>query len=91
MVGFCFAESRKRCEDSPTKCLCNIFQSDDRDLHSRSQLRLILDKCFTCAIIVMSRTLFKPMAFKHGMPVDLCMAYISHARFDDLDLHARSQ
>ena len=35
------------------------------------------------------------MAFKHGMAVDLCMAYnyYAHAHFDDLDLDldARSQ
>ena len=29
------------------------------------------------------------MAFKHGMMVDLCMAYYAYARFDDLD--TRSQ
>ena len=36
------------------------------------------------------------MAFKLGMTVDLCMAYIyiyiyAHVRLDDLDLDARSQ
>ena len=31
------------------------------------------------------------MAFKRGMPVDLCMAFFAHARFDNLDFDARSQ
>ena len=31
------------CEDSLTKGLYNLCQSDDLDLHSRSQLRLKLD------------------------------------------------
>ena len=29
-----------------------FFQSDDLALHSRSQLRLKLDQCLTCTIIV---------------------------------------
>ena len=33
------------------------FQSDDFDLHSRSQLRLKHDNWFICTIIVMYRTL----------------------------------
>ena len=31
------------------------------------------------------------MAFKCGMAVDLCMPSYAHTRFDDLDLHERSQ
>ena len=31
------------------------------------------------------------MAFKHDMTVALCMAYMLHARVDDLDLDARAQ
>ena len=60
-------------------------QSDDLDLHSRSQLRLKLDKCFTCSVIVISRGIQiwhddRPM---HGI--------YPHARADDLDLDTRSQ
>ena len=33
---------------------------------------------------------YEAMAFKLGMTEDLCMAYYGHARFDDLDLDARS-
>ena len=46
--------------------------------HSRSQLRLKLDKLnvFTCIIIVIFRTIIKLyMAFTLGMAVDLCIAY----------------
>ena len=31
------------------------------------------------------------MVFKFGIKVDLCMAYMPHARFDDLDLDTRSE
>ena len=34
-------------------------QSDDLALHSKSQLRLKLDKFATCTIIAISRTVFK--------------------------------
>ena len=46
--------------ESPTKGLYIIFfrQSDETDLHSRSQLRLKVDKFVTCTIIVTSRTIF---------------------------------
>ena len=30
------------------------------------------------------------MAFKLGIKVDLCIRYITHGRFDDVDLDARS-
>ena len=36
------------CEDSPTKGLYNICQSDYPDFHSRPQLRLKMDECLTC-------------------------------------------
>ena len=42
-------------------------------LHPRSQLRLKLDQCLTCTIIVVSRTIFK---LWHSMTVDLFMAYV---------------
>ena len=38
------------CEDSLTKGLYDRFQSDDLDLHSRSQVRLKLDYFLTCNI-----------------------------------------
>ena len=68
-------------------------QSDDIDLHSRSQLPLKRDKLVTCTlIVVISRIIFKLWHSKPGMMLDLCMAYIyTHAHSDDLDLDARSQ
>ena len=46
-------------------------------LHSRSQLCIKLDRCFTCTRIAISRTVFKLWhAFILGMNVDLCMAYM---------------
>ena len=47
-------------------------QSDDIDVHSRSQLRLKLDKFVTCSVMV----IFSAMAFKLGMTVDLSMACV---------------
>ena len=61
-------------------------QSDDLALHSRSQLRLKIDKCLTCTILTISVTL----DFKLGIAVDI-YAYYALARFDDLDPDARSQ
>ena len=75
------------------KVYINFSQSDDFDLHSGSQLRLILDKILTSTmyigIIVISRTdNIEAMAFKLCI-TDLCIAYIyAHAHFDDLDLDA---
>ena len=39
-----------RCEDSLSKCLYDHCQSDDLDLHSKSQMRLELDYLLTCNI-----------------------------------------
>ena len=39
------------CEDSPTTGLYEHGQSDDVDLHSRSQVRLKLDYSLTCNIL----------------------------------------
>ena len=52
-----------------------ICQSDNLDLHARSQMRLKVDNMLMCSLIVISRTLFcqLSMAFKFGMAVDLCM------------------
>ena len=67
-------------------------QSADLDLHSRSQLRLKLNRCFTCDITVIYRTLLLATVFKLGMTVAFCMAdNYAHARVVDLDLGARSQ
>ena len=60
------------CEDSPTEVLYNICQSDDLDLHLKSQLCLKLDKCLTCSLIVIFRTILN----KLGMAVGLCMVYM---------------
>ena len=68
------------CEDSPIKGLYNRCQSDDLDLHSRSQLRLKLDSVLTCSWIVRSRTNIYSIAFKLGVTVHI------HAHFDDLAL-----
>ena len=66
-------------EHRPTKGLYiyHPFQSDDVNLHSRSIVRLKLDKALTCSVIVISLTIFQ---------LDLCMAYIynAHAHLDEL-------
>ena len=51
-------------------------QSDDLDLYSRSQLRLKLNKCFYLYYNSNISDTNWAMAFKLGMPVDLCMSYI---------------
>ena len=68
------------------------FQSDDLAVHPRSQLRIKFDNLKKpCTILAMSRIIFMhAMLFKCGMTIDLCMAD-ADARFDDLDLDARSQ
>ena len=67
-------------------------QCEDLSLHSRSQLCLKLDKCYTCTIVAISRTVFLKLFMPQlGMPTDLCMAYkYAHAHFNDHDLDARS-
>ena len=61
-----------------------LSQSDDLALHKRSQHRVKREKFIADSI--------QAIAFNLGMTVDLCMAYnYAHARFDDLDLDARSQ
>ena len=55
-------------------------QSDDFALHSRSLLHLKLDKCLTCSCTNMYNSHISDssygMAFKLGMTVDICMAYM---------------
>ena len=58
----------------------------DRDLQSMSQVRLRLDYFFSCSI---SGNIYT-ITFKLGMTVDMYAIY-AHARFDDLDIDARSQ
>ena len=75
------------CEDSPSKGPYGHCQSDDLDLHSRSQVRLQLDYFLTCNI---SDDIYAN-AFKLGMAVDLyTRGTYRHARLDDLDFDARS-
>ena len=60
--------SSKAHQDSPTKGLSDLCQSDDLDLHAMSQLRLKLDNYWTCTIIVMYPTVFK---LRHFDDLDL--------------------
>ena len=55
------------CEDSPTKGVYGHCQFGDRDLHSRSQARLKLDKFLTCNIW---DNINEAITFKFGMTVD---------------------
>ena len=76
------------CDDSPAKGLYGRCQSDDRDLHSRSKVRLKLDNFLMYSI---SENI-SAISFKLGLVVDLIMDVIhAHTRSDDLDLDARSQ
>ena len=54
--------------------VCIIFSQFDVDFRSRSQLHLKLDKCFSCNSNISDS--ISPMAFKLGMTVDFCMAYM---------------
>ena len=63
-----------------------ISQFDDLALHSRTQVGLKLDCFLTCSI---SDKLYA-ITFNLGTAVNLWMP-CAHARFDDLDLDARSQ
>ena len=60
------------CEDSPTIGLYDFCHTDDLDLHSRSQVFLKLDYFLTCNI----SGNIKAIAFRLGMTVDFCIAYI---------------
>ena len=60
------------CEDSPSKGLCDHCQSDDPDLHSRSQVRLKLDYFLTCNI----SDNIEAVAFQLGMAVVLLMPFV---------------
>ena len=73
------------CEDSPTKGLYDHCQSDDLDLHSRSQVHLKLDYFLTCSIL---DSILDIQTWHDGRLMDVISA---HARFSDLDLDARSQ
>ena len=68
-----------------------IFSQPMTLLFTQGHKCVKLDKCLTCTIIVISQIVCKLyMAFKHGMTVDLCIAY-AQACVNDLDLDARSQ
>ena len=57
------------CVDNPTKHLYDHCESDDRDLRSRSQVRLKRDYFLTCNI----SDNISAVTFKLGMTVDLHM------------------
>ena len=67
----------KQCPSSllrryPTKGKYDDCQSEDSDLHSRSQVRLKLDYCLTCYIL----DNILAITFKLGVTVDLWMPYM---------------
>ena len=69
----------------PTYCV--IFSpSDDLALHPRSQLRLKRDKCFTCTIIAISRTV---VSLSYGIQTWHVIYNHAHARVDNFDLDAK--
>ena len=63
------------CEYSPTKGLHDHCQSDDLDLHSRSQVHLKLDYLLTYNILDINRYL-SYITLKLGMTVVLWMPYV---------------
>ena len=69
----CSPDAHQYCfEDNPTKGLYDHCQSDNLDLHSRSQVGLKLDYFLTCNI----SGNIKAVAFKLDMTVDLWMPYM---------------
>ena len=74
------------CEDSLTKGLYyNLCQSDDLDLHFRSQLRLKLDFCLICRLIAISQYLIYGIQTWHDGRLIMHGIY-TPAHFDDLHL-----
>ena len=71
------------CEDSPTKGLYDHCQSGDLDLHSRSQVHLKFNLRYL-------RQYFS-YCIQTWNACRLMDARYAYARFDDLDLDARSQ
>ena len=61
-------------------------QSDDLALHSRSQVRLKLDKRLTCTIVVISRAVFTLYGIQTWHDGRFMHGTSAHARFDTLDL-----
>ena len=74
----CLSNAHQVChEDSLTKGMYHLCQSDDLALHSMSQQRLKLGNCLTCCLIVIAHTIFNlSSGIQLGMTVDLCMAYM---------------
>ena len=66
-------------------------QSDDLALHSRSQLRLNLDKSLTCTIANQYLRHYSSYGIPTSHDDRLIHGICAHARFDDLDLDAMSQ
>ena len=80
------------CEDSLSKSLYDLCQSDDFELHPRSQLSIELANVSLYYNRNKIGQYLGAMTFKCGIRVDICMAYIyAHIRFDRLHLDARSQ
>ena len=78
------------CEDSPNKDLYNRCQSDDHDLHLRSQVRLKCDYCFNLQYF--GQYLRYHIQIRHdGIPMDTNINMLLIPRFDQIDLDARSQ
>ena len=77
------------CEDNLTKGLYDHCQSDDLDLHSRSQVRLKLDYFLACNIS--DNNVFVSHHIQTWHDGRLMDAIYAHAHFDDLYLAARSQ
>ena len=76
-------------ENSPTKSLVDHRQSEDLDLHSRSQVRLKLDY-LKKKILAISRTIFKAITFKldidRRLTACIIIIMLMLVSFDDLEL-----
>ena len=80
----CSSNAHEVCfEDSPTKGLYDHCQSNDLDLHPKSQVHLKLDYFLTCNYLS-----YYIQTWHDGRVMD---ATYAHAHFDDLDLDARLQ
>ena len=82
-------------EDSPMKIVrlkvwISFSQSDDLAIHSRSQVRLKLDKCLTCTITAISRTVFISYGIQTWHDGRHMHGISAHAHAGGLDLDERS-
>ena len=76
-----------RCEDSPSKGMYDHCQSDNLDLHSRSQVRLNLDYFFYLQYLAISLYIQTWHYVRRIQGKYIC----AHAGFDDLDLDTMLQ